>query len=79
MNSEATKTRPMPSFWSLSAEGEQKSPPLGSMLVSRMADKNEEADLRSKFVGHLGGSVGWASDFGSGDDITVRALRPALR
>lgn len=43
MNSEATKTHPMPSFWSLSAEGEQRSPPLGSMSVSGMAD-GKEAD-----------------------------------
>ena len=27
-------------------------------------------------VGHLGGSVGWASDSGSGHDLTVREFEP---
>ena len=27
-------------------------------------------------MGHLGGSVGWASDFGSGHDLTVRVFKP---
>ena len=26
--------------------------------------------------GHLGGSVGWASDFGSGQDLTVCEFKP---
>ena len=26
--------------------------------------------------GRLGGSVGWASDFGSGHDLTVREFKP---
>ena len=29
--------------------------------------------------GHLGGSVGWASDFGSGHDLEVRGLKPRVR
>ena len=32
----------------------------------------------SKGLGHLGGSVGWASDFGSGQDLTVRELEPRV-
>ena len=27
-------------------------------------------------MGRLGGSVGWASDFGSGHDLTVHELEP---
>ena len=27
---------------------------------------------------HLGGSVGWASDFGSGHDLTVRGFEPRV-
>ena len=27
-------------------------------------------------MGRLGGSVGWASDFGSGHDLTVREFEP---
>lgn len=54
-NSEATKTHLMPSFWSPSVEGEQKNPPLGSLLVSKMVDGKEEADpnvyyLRNKHL-----------------------------
>ena len=29
-------------------------------------------------VGRLGGSVGWASDFGSGHDLTVREFEPHI-
>ena len=28
--------------------------------------------------GRLGGSVGWASDFGSGHDLTVREFEPRV-
>ena len=30
------------------------------------------------FLGRLGGSVGWASDFGSGHDLTVREFEPSI-
>ena len=30
-------------------------------------------------MGHLGGSVGWASDFGSGHDLTVCEFEPHIR
>lgn len=53
MNSEATKTHPMPSFWSLSAEGEQKSPPSDSISVSEMADGKEEADSNIYYLRSL--------------------------
>ena len=29
-------------------------------------------------MGRLGGSVGWASDFGSGHDLTVREFEPRI-
>ena len=29
-------------------------------------------------LGRLGGSVGWASDFGSGHDLTVRGFEPRV-
>ena len=29
-------------------------------------------------MGHLGGSVGWASDFGSGHDLTVHEFEPRV-
>ena len=29
-------------------------------------------------MGRLGGSVGWASDFGSGHDLTVREFEPRV-
>ena len=32
--------------------------------------------LKQNFLGHLGGSVGWATDFGSGHDLTVREFEP---
>lgn len=41
MNSEATRTHPMPSFWSLSAEGEQKALP---QSVNGIANGKEEPD-----------------------------------
>ena len=34
---------------------------------------------KSRFQGHLGGSVGWASDFGSGHDLAVREFEPQVR
>ena len=30
-------------------------------------------------MGHLGGSVGWASDFGSGYDLMVHEFEPCIR
>ena len=30
-------------------------------------------------MGCLGGSVGWASDFGSGHDLTIREFKPRIR
>ena len=30
------------------------------------------------FVGGLGGSVGWASNFSSGHDVTVREFEPCI-
>ena len=30
----------------------------------------------NKFLGRLGGSVGWASDFDSGHDLTFREFEP---
>ena len=30
-------------------------------------------------MGRLGGSVGWAADFGSGHDLTVREFEPRRR
>ena len=35
--------------------------------------------IKKKFSGHLGGSVGWASDFGSGHDLTVCGFEPHIR
>ena len=32
--------------------------------------------LRRKGMGRLGGSVGWAADFGSGHDLTARGFEP---
>ena len=29
-------------------------------------------------LGHLGGSVGWASDFSSGHELTVREFEPRV-
>ena len=33
--------------------------------------------LKPVFLGHLGGSVSWVSDFGSGHDLMVMSLSPA--
>ena len=30
-------------------------------------------------MGHLGGSVGWVSNFGSGHDLIVRVFEPCIR
>ena len=35
--------------------------------------------LKNKILGHLGGSVGWVSDFGSGHDLTVCEFEPRIR
>ena len=32
----------------------------------------------NKLLGRLGGSVGWATDFGSGHDLTVREFEPRI-
>ena len=32
----------------------------------------------SEKLGHLGGSAGWASDFDSGRDLTVREFKPRI-
>ena len=53
MNSEATKTHPMPSFWSLFAEGEQKNPPSGSISVSEVADGKEEINSNVYYLRNL--------------------------
>ena len=53
VNSEATKTHPMPSFWSLFAEGEQKNPFSGSMSVSEMADGKEETNSNVYYLRNL--------------------------
>ena len=34
--------------------------------------------VKNGFLGHLGGSVGWASDFGSGHDLTVPEFDPCV-
>ena len=34
--------------------------------------------FKAKSLGHLSGSVGWTSDFGSGYDLTVRELEPRV-
>ena len=34
--------------------------------------------LKTKSMGLLGGSVGYASDFGSGHDLTVRGFKPSV-
>ena len=39
---------------------------------------SEEASLRSRRVGRLGGSVGEASDSGSGHDLTVGEFEPRV-
>lgn len=53
MNSEATKTHPMPSFWSLFAEGEQKNASSGSISVSEMADGKEETNSNVYYLINL--------------------------
>ena len=53
MNSEATKTHPMPSFWSLFAEGEQKNPPSGSISVSEVVDGKEEINSNVYYLRNL--------------------------
>ena len=35
-----------------------------------------ETTSELKILGHLGGSVGWASNFGSGHDLAVQNSRP---
>ena len=35
--------------------------------------------LEERIEGHLGGSVGQASDFGSGHDLTVCEFKPCIR
>ena len=35
--------------------------------------------LKEPHLGRLGGSVGWASDFGSGHDLVVREFEPHVR
>ena len=34
---------------------------------------------KKKILGHLGGSVGWVSNFGSGRDLTVCEFEPHIR
>ena len=34
--------------------------------------------LKAASAGHLGGSVGWASDFGSGHDLAVCEFEPRV-
>ena len=33
---------------------------------------------KTRILGRLGGSVGWASDFGSGHDLTVCEFEPCI-
>ena len=35
-------------------------------------------NLRRFHLGRLGGSVGWAADFGSGHDLAVREFEPRV-
>ena len=35
--------------------------------------------LKSAMQGHVGGSVGWASDFGSGHNLMVLEFEPRIR
>ena len=35
--------------------------------------------LKLSLLGCLGGSVGWASDFGSGHDLAVHGFEPRIR
>ena len=41
------------------------------------AGTDEEREFKMK-GGRLGGSVGWASDFSSGHDLTVREFEPRV-
>ena len=50
-------------------------------LISRL-DTAEERFFGLKnilIVGHVGGSVGWASDFGSGHDLKVPEFKSHIR
>ena len=40
---------------------------------------NPMATLGNVLLGHLGGSVGWAPDFGSGHDLTVCEFEPHIK
>ena len=40
---------------------------------------NDNVQFKHNLKGPLGGSVGGASDFGSGHDLTVRGFRPHIR
>ena len=40
--------------------------------------KYREALKRNKIVGRLGGSVGWATNFSSGHDLTVHEFKPCV-
>ena len=37
-----------------------------------------QIDLKVIDEGRLGGSVGWAADFGSGNDLAVRGFEPRV-
>ena len=36
------------------------------------------SSIKMNIAGHLGGLVSWASDFGSGHDLTVREFKPCI-
>ena len=57
--------------------------PVGSSLLTLNLDSEISMfllmDVHNKYmskIGHLGGSVGWASDLGSGRDLAVCEFKP---
>ena len=50
-----------------------------SKYVIELFDTGGVEPLRGHKAGRLGGSVGQASNFGSGHDLTVRGFKPHIR
>ena len=49
------------------------------MCTKNFAQILNEKHLNIQYVGRLGGSVGWVSDFGSGHDVTVHEFETHVR
>ena len=49
-------------------------------MCEAQEDDGDEVESKNRLVlGRLGGSVSWATDFGSGHDLTVHGFEPHIR